>query len=47
MKKFSEQRKKAEDILKSLNALDRAHLQEKDRASLERIQLDVIEIING
>lgn len=47
VKKFSEQRKKAEDILKSLNALDRAHLQEKDRASLERIQLDVIEIING
>jgi len=47
VKKFSMQKKKAEDILKSINTFDRDSLRKQDRESLDSIIRTMEEIINS
>ncbi|MCX7841635.1 MAG: YlxM family DNA-binding protein [Clostridia bacterium] len=47
VKKFTGQKKKAEDILKNINRIDLDYLKAEDRKHLESIRQGIQEIIDG
>lgn len=47
VRKFSEQKKKAEEALIKINDLDKSFLKEEDREKLQKIKIVIEEIINA